>query len=146
MKPRRRARTAIFQALFEADVAGHAIRLCLRRHLEQLDLSPTNQAFCERLALGVSERLSEVDDVLQEAAPEWPVGQLATVDRNILRLAIYELLYDDRETPPKVVINEAVELAKRFGSGSSRRFVNGVLGTVLERRHELLTAQGQVID
>lgn len=145
MKPRRRARATIFQALFEADVAGHAIRLCLRRHLEQLDLSPTNKAFCERLALGVSEQLPEVDDILQDAAPEWPVGQLAAVDRNILRLAIYELLYD-RETPPKVVINEAVELAKRFGSGSSRRFVNGVLGTVLERRHELLTAQGQVID
>ncbi len=138
MKPRRRARIIILQTLFEADLSEHAFLLCLRRNLDEGTLSETNQTFCERVTMGVSEHLPEIDSIIQDAAPEWPVEQLAVIDRNILRLAIYEMIYDD-ETPPKVVINEAVELAKRYGSKSSRRFVNGVLGTVLERRHSLVS-------
>jgi N utilization substance protein B len=91
------------------------------------------------LGKGVTNCRRELDTVISELAPEWPIDQIAAVDRNILRIAVYELIYDS-DTPPKVAINEAVELAKRFGSDASPRFVNGVLGSLAaqhqQRRHQ----------
>lgn len=88
-------------------------------------------AFIRRLVEGVVSHLARIDQIIAKAAPEWPLDQISTVDRNVLRLGIYELLFGDyKEVPPKVAINEAIELAKSFGGESSGKFVNGVLGTI----------------
>lgn len=87
--------------------------------------------FIRRLVNGVKDNLTKIDAIIERAAPEWPIDQITVVDRNLLRLGLYELLFGNREeVPPKVAINEAIELAKTFGSDSSSRFINGVLGTV----------------
>ena len=87
--------------------------------------------FVRSLVKGVSEHLPEIDKIIEKAAPEWPILQIPLVDRNVLRIGLYELLYSDKsEVPPKVAINEAIELAKTFGGESSGKFINGVLGTV----------------
>lgn len=135
MKIRRRARIAAFQALFEADSVGHPVAEALCRRAEEDRLPEAARTFARELVAGVLAHRQHLDDVIQEVAPEWPVDQMAIVDRNILRVAAYEILYAEG-TPPKVAINEAVELAKTFGSDSSSRFVNGALGTLTARRHE----------
>ena len=90
-----------------------------------------NKNFVWELVTGVIEHLKEVDNIIKTAAPQWPIAQISIVDRNILRLGIYELLYEDKKAvPPKVAINEAIELAKSFGGENSSKFINGVLGTV----------------
>ncbi len=87
--------------------------------------------FIYRLVNGVIDNLQEIDEVIKEAAPHWPIEQISPINRNVLRLGLYELLYEDKsEVPPKVAINEAIELAKNFGGASSGSFINGVLGTV----------------
>lgn len=131
---RRRARAVAFLALCEVDLAHHDPQQALAWIAREAALAPEGIAFARRLLLGTLERLEGIDQTIQRCAPVWPVPQLATVDRNLLRLAIYELTADIH-TPPKVVINEAVELAKTYGGDSSPRFVNGVLGCVLEQRH-----------
>jgi len=123
------------QALFEVDSVGHDAALSLRRRLEEGTLPPEGERFCRHLAEGALEHCESLDRIIQRIAPEWPIQQMAIIDRNILRLAAFELLFD-HDSPPKVVINEAVELAKLFGSDSSGRFVNGVLGTLVARRQE----------
>jgi N utilization substance protein B len=128
---RRGARLLALQALYESDAVGHPVELCLSRLAEESPLPETGRAFARELVQGVMNHLSEIDSVIRRLAPSWPVEQLAIVDRNILRLAIFELLFDSK-TPPKAAINEAVELAKLFGSESSPKFVNGVLGSVME--------------
>jgi len=135
LKVRRRARIAAFQALFEIDSVGHDPPLVTERRLEEAGLPAEGEQFCRDLVGGVLEHREPLDRILQRIAPEWPIQQIAIIDRNILRLASYEILCA-QETPPKVVINEAVELAKLFGSDSSGRFVNGVLGTLVSRRDE----------
>ena len=137
MKVRRRARITALQALFEVDVARHDPGVSLRERLEENPLPPEGVAFCKALLYGVLGRLPRLDAIIQRIAPEWPIDQMAPIDRNILRLAAYEILLS-RDTPPKVAINEAVELAKLFGSDSSSRFVNGVLGTLLADRANLV--------
>lgn len=137
MKVRRRARIAALQALFEIDSVGHEPQRVLTMRLQEENLPPEGESFCRELVLGVVEHWDYLDRVIQEIAPEWPVSQIATVDRNILRLAACEILYRE-DTPPKVAINEAVEIAKDFGSDSSGRFVNGVLGTLVTRRQEFV--------
>jgi len=92
-----------------------------------------DKSFIERVVRGVSSRAAELDAALQPIAPEWPINQIARMDRVILRIGLYELLHEP-DVPPKVVINEAVELAKAFGSDNSSKFVNGVLGTALRQR------------
>lgn len=129
MKPRRRARALALQSLFEIDSAGHAPTQVLKERLAQGNLNETGRTFVRSLVRGVLDHWSDLNSTIESIATDWPLGQMAIVDRNILRLAIYEISID-RQTPVKVVINEAVELAKMFGSDSSRRFVNGVLGTV----------------
>jgi len=126
---RRRARTVAFQALCEISAAGHDPDTVLGHLLEESDLSEVNKDFARDLVRGVVGNQEEIDEHIRRFAPAWPLEQLAVVDRSILRLAIYEMLLDNK-TPFKVAINEAVELAKDFGSDSSSRFVNGVLGAV----------------
>jgi N utilization substance protein B len=129
MKPRRRARALALQALFEIDSASHVPSLVLRERLTHGGLNEAGNAFVQSLVRGVLDHWAELNGMIEDIASDWPLAQMAIVDRNILRLAIYEMAFE-RQAPVKVVINEAVELAKVFGSDSSRRFVNGVLGTV----------------
>lgn len=101
----------------------------LGRNLERYDKTVEDKEFVERLVAGVNDSKAELDAIIQPIAPEWPIDQIARVDRTILRMAIFELKELKDIVPPKVAINEAVELAKAFGSDSSSKFVNGVLGT-----------------
>lgn len=105
----------------------------LARNIARYEATVDDKDFIDRLVRGVSARITELDELLQPVAPEWPISQIARMDRVVLRLGLYELLYE-QDTPPKVVINEAVELAKAFGSENSSKFVNGVLGTVLRKQ------------
>ncbi len=127
--PRQQARTLAFQALCEKDATGHDAEKALDNLLTEAPLSEGNAAFARDLVRGVVENLDEIDGHIRHFAPAWPMEQIPVVDKSVLRLAIYELLLDNR-VPAKVAINEAVELAKTFGSDSSSRFVNGVLGAV----------------
>lgn len=136
MKIRRRARVVALQALFEVDTAHHEPARSFEARLEENPLPPPALDFARELLYGVLKHEARLDVVIQRIAPEWPIEQMAPVDRNILRLAAYEIILV-ADTPPKVVINEAVELAKIFGSDSSSRFVNGVLGTLLANREQL---------
>ncbi|NLE75508.1 MAG: transcription antitermination factor NusB, partial [Chloroflexi bacterium] len=129
MKPRRHARIIALQALFEVDCVGHELQQVLQHRFEDEELPEEGQAFARNLVQGVMDHLAELDQEITRHATERPLEQAAIVDRNIMRLAAYEILIA-RETPLKVVINEAVELAKTFGSDSSPRFVNGVLGSL----------------
>jgi N utilization substance protein B len=130
MKVRHQARIAALQALFEIDCTGHNPAMVIERRLEDAPLPEAGALFARDLVQGVSVSREELDRLVGRYAPEWPVDQIAIIDRNILRLAIYEILVRD-DTPVKVAINEAVELAKEFGSESSGRFVNGVLGSLV---------------
>lgn len=103
----------------------------ISRYAEMVD----DVDFIRELVRGVLQRREELDGILQPVAPEWPIDQIARMDRVVLRMGLYELLHD-KDVPPKVVINEAVELAKAFGGENSSKFVNGVLGTVLRQRTE----------
>ncbi len=127
--PRRRARTLALQALYEADSTSHSAQEVLSRLITQSRVKASVADFAGELVSGVLEHRQRIDEVIAKAAPAWPVDQLAPVDRNILRLAILEILINNR-TPVRAAINEAVELAKTFGSDNSARFVNGVLGSV----------------
>jgi N utilization substance protein B len=139
MKARRRARAIALQGLYELDFTRHTPEYALGCRLKERPLPEAATSFAFHLVEGVIDRKSELDQVMAELAPEWPVDQIAVIDRNILRIAIYELLFDS-DTPPKVAINEAVELAKLFGSDSSPRFVNGVLGSLANRGREHILA------
>jgi N utilization substance protein B len=124
---RRESRALALQALFEVDCAGHEAGEAIER-LSEGSAAPGTVDFGSELVLGVLENRIMIDKLIQKYAPAWPLEQIAIVDRNILRLAIYELLKE--QVPAKVAINEAVELAKSFGSESSPKFINGVLGSV----------------
>ena len=132
MKARRHARSIILQCLYELDFTDHAFDYAFDNRILDQPINAKNRGFAYRLGSGISQYAATIDDVISELAPEWPLDQIASVDRNILRIAVYELLYHP-DTPPKVAINEAVELAKEFGSDSSPRFVNGVLGSLASR-------------
>jgi N utilization substance protein B len=131
---------AALQALYEADTSRHAPLDALQRIVAEQRLGQEPASFARDLTEGVLGQQDEIDKVIAEAAPAWPVEQLPPVDRNILRLAISEML-GDNGTPVRAVINEAVELAKRFGSESSAKFVNGVLGSIERKRGGLQTHQ-----
>jgi N utilization substance protein B len=125
---RREARALALQALFEVDCASHNPQDSLDRLLQESSLPEETIDFTRDLVLSVLDNRSAIDALIQRFAPAWPLQQLSIVDRNILRLAVNELLSD--MAPAKVAINEAVELAKAFGGDSSPRFVNGVLGSI----------------
>lgn len=143
MSTRRRARRTTLEALYEVDIAGHQSKAVLERRLRDQPLDEPGEEFALLLMKGVLEHQEGMDRVIARYAPEWPLDQMAVIDRNILRIAIFEFLVGD-ETPVKVAINEAVELAKLFGSDSAPRFINGVLGTLANHipqlRQELLAA------
>ena len=126
---RRRARAIALQALYEVDSVGHDVEGTLNHLLANVELLEENAAFVREIVNGVIQNREEIDQNIKNFAPAWPVEQIPVIDRNILRLAIFEILFDNK-VPMKVSINEAVELAKTFGSDNSARFVNGVLGSV----------------
>jgi N utilization substance protein B len=132
MKVRHKARVIALQALYEIDCTDHPPGIVIERRLQETQLPESGKEFARELAEGVSAHQAWLDELISRYAPEWPVDQIAIIDRNILRIAIYEILVG-QDTPVKVAINEAVELAKTFGSDSSGRFVNGVLGTLVAK-------------
>jgi len=132
MRLRRRARIAALQALFEADLAGHDANRALQQRLEEEPLVAEGADFAQTLVNGVLANQPVLDNIIRQTAPQWPLEQMSHIDVTILRIAIYELVIA-KEVPVKVAINEAVELAKLFGSESSSRFVNGVLATVVKQ-------------
>jgi N utilization substance protein B len=129
VNPRRKSRIAALQALYEADVSGHEAMVSLTRLAGEESLTEAQATFARELVEGILEHRDAIDDIIRQAAPQWPVAQLSAIDRNILRLAIREILMNNG-APIRAVINEAVELAKSFGSDNSAKFVNGVLGSV----------------
>jgi N utilization substance protein B len=131
IKERKEARIATLQALYEIDCVQHQPGTVVDARLAENQLGTAGGAFLRWLVSGVIRHQAALDQWIRQFAPEWPVDQLAIIDRNILRMALYEIGAKAGDAPPKVVINEAVELAKTFGSDSSPRFVNGVLGAAL---------------
>ena len=134
MANRHLSRSIVLQSLFEWDLNNidrDAVHVALMRNMEEFAPHKSDAPFMEKLLDGVLGKKTELDLIIEKAAPEWPIDRIAPVDRNILRLGLYELLFSDRgEVPAKVAINEAIELAKQFGGENSSRFVNGVLGAV----------------
>lgn len=134
-------RIIALQTLYELDFRRASndkdldINSILERNIERYHKMVDDKDFIKSLVQGVSEREDELDAKLQPVAPEWPIDQIARIDRTVLRIGLYELLYD-KSIPPKVVINEAVELAKAFGADNSSKFINGVLGTILREQEK----------
>ncbi len=135
MSRRHLSRSIILQALYEWDFYDKKKDLVpiIEHNLAEfgLGLDDEHIEFIWRLTHGIATHLKEIDNVIVKAAPEWPLERIAIIDRNILRIGLYELLYADKnEVPPKVAINEAIELAKNYGGPNAARFINGVLGTI----------------
>lgn len=133
MATRHLVRTVILQSLYEWDFYTQKKDLAeiIKRNLDEFAPGIDEPEFAWVIAKGVAEHLKEIDAIIVQAAPEWPLEKIAIIDRNILRIGLYELLYaNPEEVPPKVAINEAVEIAKNFGGPNASRFINGVLGTV----------------
>jgi len=139
MKSRTRARGIALQALYEIDLAGHLPGVVLEERIQENELDPDLAEFARQIVVGVAPLFETLDHFIAEHAPEWPLDQVATIDRNILRIALWEFTVYG-ETPIKVAINEAVELSKTFGSDSTPRFVNGVLGSLAAQENELRIA------
>ncbi len=134
MASRHLSRSVAMQSLYEWDFRGRKqeeLPVVVERNVKEFASGLEDTTFVFQLIDGVMKHLSELDKIIEKAAPQWPLEQIAVVDRNVLRLGLYELLFGNREeVPPKVAINESIELAKSFGGDSSGKFVNGVLGTV----------------
>ena len=128
---RRAARTLALQALYEIDTTGHDPEEVIQRRIAEDGFASDAAEYARELVNGVLNNISTIDDLIQRAAPAWPFAQMAKIDRNIIRIALYEALFRSERVPFKVVVNEAVELAKLFGSESSSRFVNGVVGSIV---------------
>ncbi|MCI0597596.1 transcription antitermination factor NusB [Candidatus Parcubacteria bacterium] len=140
MANRHLARSIVLQTLFEWDTTHTPdadVPDILQRNADEFGGSDTDKPFMEHLLAGVLAKHDDLDRIIEKAAPDWPLSRIAPVDRNILRIGLYELLFSDRsQVPPKVAINEAIELAKIFGGESSGRFINGVLGAVYKELGE----------
>jgi len=134
MSSRHIARSIVLQSLYELDFNKEKnldIDKVLERNTKEFGLGVEENEFINSLAHGVLKHQTQIDDIITKSAPEWPLSQITIVDRNVLRIGIFELLFGDKQqVPPKVAINEAIELAKGYGGESSGRFVNGVLGTI----------------
>ena len=129
-RARRRSRIVAFQALFAAAESGQPQDQVLDFQLSSAGLDEEAEQFARELVRGVQDRRAEIDRMIEQHAPAFPLSEMAPVERSVLRLAIYEVLFDNRRAPLRVAINEAIEIAKGYGSESSGRFVNGVLGSV----------------
>lgn len=140
MGSRHLCRSIALQSLYEWDFYGKKpqdLERIVEKNIKEFGSGIDDVDFIRRLVFGVREKIDHLDKIIEKTAPEWPIDQIAIVDRNVLRLGLYELLYaDKKEVPPKVAINEAIELAKAFGGESSGRFINGVLGTVYKQLQE----------
>jgi len=136
MKPRTKARSVALQVLYEIDVANHPPERVWEDRQEFSNLDESLAEFAREIIFGVYPMVDILDKFIAEHAPEWPLDQVAIIDRNILRIALWEIAVYEK-TPLKVAINEAVELAKVFGSDSTPRFVNGVLGSLANRQNEI---------
>jgi N utilization substance protein B len=136
MKARTRARAVALQALYEIDMVDHPPKLVVQDRLSDNELDESMAEFISEIVAGVWPIRKDLDEFIAEHAPEWPLDQVATIDRNILRIALWEFAVSEN-IPIKVAINEAVELAKVFGSDSSPRFINGVLGSLASRQNEI---------
>ncbi len=133
MATRHLLRAVILQTLYEWDFYGGKkdITEILERNMKDFAPDVDEPEFAWKILKGVAEHLKDVDGKIGEVAPEWPLDRIAVIDRNILRLGLYELMYaNPEEVPPKVAINESIELAKNYGGPNAGRFINGVLGTV----------------
>ncbi|MBI4267924.1 MAG: transcription antitermination factor NusB [Chloroflexi bacterium] len=126
---RHKARALALQALYEIDATGHEAEVVVTRLVTDARLSEENGNFTRELVKGVIQNKEKIDEHIKHFAPAWPIDQMPLVDKNILRLAIFEILLDNR-VPVKVAINEAIELARAFGSDNSSKFINGVLGSI----------------
>jgi N utilization substance protein B len=136
MKARTRARGVALQVLYEFDLVEHPAAQVLQERLEDDPLPDNLAEFSRQIVFGVLPIREQLDHILARYAPEWPLDQIAAIDRNILRMAVWEFAIQ-KDTPVKVAINEAVELAKLFGSDSAPRFINGVLGSLVEHQHDV---------
>lgn len=135
MASRHLSRSIAMQSLYEWDFSEKKADLekIIERNLGEFGPGLENKDFVWQLVTGIVQHLAEIDQIIEKAAPQWPIEQISIVDRNVLRLGLFELLYSDKEAvPPKVAINEAIELAKSFGGENSGKFINGVLGTVFK--------------
>jgi len=124
------------QVLYEVDIANHPPGEAFKERLEESPLTPELSEFARQIIFGILPLTTELDQTIAKYAPEWPFDQIAAIDRNILRIACWEFAVS-HDTPVKVAINEAVELAKHFGSDSAPRFINGVLGSLAEHQQEI---------
>lgn len=140
MANRHLQRSIAMQSLFEWDFNGQQnndIEVIINNNCNEFAPGASNSEFTRKLVHGVIDNIKKIDPLIAKCAPEWPIDQIATVDRNILRLGVFELLFGDhQETPPKVAINEAIEIAKSYGGPNSAKFINGVLGTIYKEMGE----------
>ncbi len=139
MKSRTKARSIALQVLYEVDLSGHPPGLVLEQRLEEEPLEKGLANFARQIVFGVLPIVDKLDAFIAQHAPEWPMDQVALIDRNILRISLWEFAVSG-STPVKVAINEAIELAKIYGSDSTPRFVNGVLGSLAARQNEIKQA------
>jgi N utilization substance protein B len=137
MKSRTKARSLALQVLYEYDISGHAPGSIFEHRLPEMELDDKLAEFSRSIIFGVIPLIQKLDTIIAEHASEWPLDQVAIIDRNILRLALWEFAVS-KTTPLKVVINEAIELSKVYGSDSTPRFVNGVLGSLAAHENEII--------
>lgn len=139
MATRHLCRSIALQSLYEWDFYDHKHDLMeiVERNLKEFGPGIDEPEFVWRIVKGVIEKFNDLNEVIGKTAPEWPINQISPIDRNVLRIGLYELLFaDPAEVPPKVAINEAIEMAKNFGGPNSPKFVNGVLGTIYREKME----------
>lgn len=141
MKSRTKARSVALQALYEIDISGHSPGAALEERLQDEQMDENLAEFARQIVNGVLPIVQKLDNFIAQQAPEWPLDQVAIIDRNILRIALWEFAVSGI-TPIKVAINEAIEMAKMYGSDSTPRFVNGVLGSLATRQEEIHKAFG----
>ncbi|MBI3631735.1 MAG: transcription antitermination factor NusB [Candidatus Staskawiczbacteria bacterium] len=143
MASRHLSRSIVMQSLYEWDFYGSikgSLKKIVERNIEDFGPGLEDVGFIWDLISGIEKHLTEIDKIIEKAAPEWPLAQIPIIDRNVLRIGLFELLYSNKdEVPPKVAINEAIELAKTFSGQTSGKFVNGVLGTVYKQLEEKQT-------
>lgn len=143
MKSRTKARSVALQALYEMDIAGHPAAVALEGRLVEEPLEASLADFARQIVYGVMPIVRPLDEFIAQHAPEWPLDQVAVIDRNILRIALWEFAVSGI-TPVKVAINEAIELAKTYGSDRTPQFVNGVLGALANRQEEIQKSFGSL--
>lgn len=139
MATRHLCRSIALQSLYEWDFYDHKHDLTeiVERNLKEFGPGIDEPEFVWRIVKGVIEKFNDLNEIIGKTAPEWPINQISPIDRNVLRIGLYELLFaDPAEVPPKVAINEAIEMAKNFGGPNSPKFVNGVLGTIYREKME----------